>query len=62
MPDRTDELLTPKQVAALFSVTPKTVSRWATEGKIRSATTLGGHRRYHKKEVYELFSRHGGQE
>ena len=41
-----DELLTPSEVAALFRVDPKTVTRWAKAGKLTSIRTLGGHRRY----------------
>jgi len=44
-------LLTPAEVAALFRVDPKTVTRWAQQGKIRSIRTLGGHRRYSEAEV-----------
>ncbi|WP_094275927.1 BldC family transcriptional regulator [Rhodococcus sp. OK302] len=49
-----EELLTPGQVAALFCVDPKTVSRWAKAGKIGFVTTLGGHRRYRSTEVHAL--------
>jgi excisionase family DNA binding protein len=41
-----DELLTPGEVAALFRVTPKTVTRWAEAGKLPVVRTLGGHRRF----------------
>jgi excisionase family DNA binding protein len=41
-----DALLTPAEVAALFRVDPKTVTRWAKAGKLTSIRTLGGHRRY----------------
>jgi excisionase family DNA binding protein len=44
-------LLTPSEVAALFRVDPKTVTRWAQQGKIHSIRTLGGHRRYSEAEV-----------
>lgn len=44
-------LLTPAEVAALFRVDPKTVTRWAQQGKIRSIRTLGGHRRYSESEI-----------
>ncbi|CAB4783871.1 unannotated protein [freshwater metagenome] len=47
-------LLTPGEVAALFRVDPKTVTRWAKAGKITSIRTLGGHRRYRESEVKEL--------
>ncbi|NMM91973.1 DNA-binding protein [Rhodococcus sp. SRB_17] len=49
-----EELLTSGQVAVLFRVDPKTVSRWARAGKIGSLTTLGGHRRYRSTEVHSL--------
>lgn len=49
-----DELLTSGQVAVLFRVDPKTVSRWAKTGKIGFMTTLGGHRRYRSEEVHAL--------
>lgn len=45
------DLLTPAEVAAMFSVDPKTVTRWAKAGKLTSIRTLGGHRRYPKAEV-----------
>lgn len=48
------DLLTPAEVAALFNVNPKTVTRWATEGRIRYTRTLGGHRRYPRSEVDRL--------
>jgi excisionase family DNA binding protein len=50
----TDELLTPAEVAALFRVDPKTVTRWAKAGKLTSIRTLGGHRRYRSSEVRQL--------
>ena len=46
-----DRLLTPSEVAALFRVDPKTVTRWAQQGKLRSIRTLGGHRRYNESEI-----------
>jgi len=47
-------LLTPAQVASLFRVDPKTVTRWAKSGKLTSIRTLGGHRRYKESEVKAL--------
>jgi excisionase family DNA binding protein len=47
-------LLTPAEVAALFRVDPKTVTRWAQTGKLTSIRTLGGHRRYRESEVRDL--------
>jgi excisionase family DNA binding protein len=49
-------LLTPAEVAALFRVDPKTVTRWAKSGKLTSIRTLGGHRRYKESEVKALLS------
>lgn len=47
-------LLTPSEVATLFRVDPKTVTRWAAAGKLKSIRTLGGHRRYRQSEVQAL--------
>jgi excisionase family DNA binding protein len=49
-------LLTPAEVAALFRVDPKTVTRWAKAGKLTSIRTLGGHRRYREAEVRQLLA------
>src|SRR5437588_8249091 len=49
-----DPLLTPAEVAVLFRVNPKTVSRWARSGKLTSIRTLGGHRRFRASEVRML--------
>ena len=46
--------LRPAEVADLLSVSPKTVSRWAKEGKLPFMKTLGGHRRYPEAEIREL--------
>ena len=49
-------LLTPAEVASLFRVDPKTVTRWAKAGKLTSIRTLGGHRRYKDSEVKALLN------
>jgi excisionase family DNA binding protein len=46
--------MTPAEVAALFRVDPKTVTRWADAGKLTAVRTLGGHRRYRQDEVQNL--------
>jgi excisionase family DNA binding protein len=46
--------LTASQAAALLQVSPKTVSRWAKEGKLPYVRTLGGHRRYPDSEIRAL--------
>jgi excisionase family DNA binding protein len=52
--DGAERLLTPGEVAALFRVDPKTVTRWAASGRIRSIRTPGGHRRFRQSEVNRL--------
>ncbi|MBA2528414.1 MAG: BldC family transcriptional regulator [Euzebyales bacterium] len=52
--DEEGDLLTPAEVAKLFRVDPKTVTRWAKSGKLSSIRTLGGHRRYRAVEVRSL--------
>jgi excisionase family DNA binding protein len=42
------------QVAELLHVSPKTVSRWAQEGRLPFFRTLGGHRRYPDREIRAL--------
>ncbi len=49
-----ESLLTPAEVAAMFRVDPKTVTRWAVAGKLTAVRTLGGHRRYRTGEVLDL--------
>ena len=53
-PEQDEHLLTPAEVAAIFRVDPKTVTRWAKTGKLTSIRTLGGHRRYLESEVRRL--------
>lgn len=55
-PSQAERLLTPGDVARLFGVDPKTVSRWADAGKLQALRTLGGHRRYRAAEVHDLLS------
>lgn len=42
------------EAAALLHVSPKTVSRWAKEGKIPHFVTLGGHRRFPKDAIERI--------
>ena len=49
-----NELLTRAQVADLLCVSPSTVTRWADEGKLTCVRTLGGHRRYQRREIVEI--------
>ena len=56
MASEQEVLLTPSEVAFLFRVDPKTVTRWAKAGKLTSIRTLGGHRRYKESEVKNLLA------
>jgi excisionase family DNA binding protein len=56
MTSEQEVLLTPAEVASLFRVDPKTVTRWAKAGKLTSIRTLGGHRRYKDSEVRALLN------
>jgi excisionase family DNA binding protein len=46
--------LHPAEVADILQVSPKTVSRWAKEGRLPFMKTLGGHRRYPAAEIRKL--------
>jgi excisionase family DNA binding protein len=46
--------MTPGDVAKIFSVDPKTVTRWAVRGVIPSIKTPGGHRRFRESDVRAL--------
>jgi excisionase family DNA binding protein len=48
------ELLTPREVARLLHVDPKTVTRWADAGKLGVIRTPGGHRRFDRAEVHSM--------
>jgi excisionase family DNA binding protein len=50
-----DRLYTPSEVAAIFRVDPKTVTRWAAARppRLHSTRTPGGHRRFRESEVYK---------
>ena len=48
--------LTTAEVADILHVSPKTVTRWAREGKLPHSRTLGGHRRYPGEAIRQLAS------
>ena len=56
-----DRLLTPGEVASLFRVDPKTVTRWAAAGRINSIRTPGGHRRFRESEIRDLLRQDGAK-
>jgi excisionase family DNA binding protein len=56
VPDAEPFLLT-SQVADLLHVSPKTIARWAKDGRLPFQRTLGGHRRYPEAAIRELATR-----
>jgi excisionase family DNA binding protein len=55
VPDAESFLLT-SQVADLLHVSPKTVARWAKDGRLPHQRTLGGHRRYPQAAIRQLLA------
>lgn len=51
-----EALLTPAEVATMFRVDPKTVTRWAQAGRLPSLRTLGGHRRFRESVILFLLA------
>ena len=54
--EKPEQLLTPGEVALLFRVDPKTVTRWASAGRIGSIRTPGGHRRFRESAIHDLLT------
>jgi excisionase family DNA binding protein len=42
------------EAAKMLRVSPKTVSRWAKQGKLPHVVTLGGHRRFPAEAIRQL--------
>jgi excisionase family DNA binding protein len=53
--EQEQKLMTPGEVARLFRVNPRTVTRWARKGRIPSVLTPGGHHRFDELEIRALF-------
>ncbi len=51
-----ERMLRPREVALLFKVDPKTVTRWAKTGRLKPVTLPSGHRRYRASDVEALMS------
>lgn len=49
-----DHYITTGEVAKILRVSPKTVARWAKEGRLPHLVTLGGHRRFPASAIEEL--------
>jgi excisionase family DNA binding protein len=50
----TASFLRSAEVAAILQVSPKTIARWARQGRLPCQRTLGGHRRYPEPAIREL--------
>lgn len=46
-----DEYVTPGEAARDLHVSPKTINRWANDGRIPCIVTLGGHRRFRREDI-----------
>jgi excisionase family DNA binding protein len=55
--DHESDYLTPGEVALLYHVSPRTISRWANQGLLPCLVTLGGHRRFRRHDVEEIARR-----
>jgi excisionase family DNA binding protein len=51
---RTIGYLKTAEVAEILHVSPKTVTRWAKDGKLPHSRTLGGHRRFPAEAIERL--------
>jgi excisionase family DNA binding protein len=60
VPDVESFLFT-SQVADLLHVSPKTIARWAKDGRLPFQRTLGGHRRYPEAAIRELAASLAGE-
>lgn len=50
-------LMTPGEVAGIFRVDPKTVTRWVGAGRMPAIKSPGGHHRFHRDDVRALLRR-----
>ncbi|MBF0387792.1 MAG: helix-turn-helix domain-containing protein [Candidatus Omnitrophica bacterium] len=55
------KFFTTSEFAELCGVCRFTVRNWVQSGKIKSVTTMGGHRRIPRSEVLEFFRMRGGK-
>jgi len=53
------DVMTPAEASEVLGVSPRTLSRWAREGRIRAIVTLGGHRRFIRTEIEAVARRMG---
>lgn len=51
---KTFQYLRTGDVADMLHISPKTVTRWARDGRLPHSRTLGGHRRFPAAAIEEL--------
>ncbi len=51
--DGHEDYLTSTEAGRLLGVSPKTIVRWANDGRISCLVTFGGHRRFARSVVEE---------
>lgn len=51
-----ERMLTAAEVAVLFGVAPRTITKWARLGKFPALVTLGGHRRFDPDDVRDFLT------
>jgi excisionase family DNA binding protein len=51
-----EDLLRPREVAAIFGVRAATIARWARDGRLTPLRTPGGHRRYSRAAVRDVMA------
>jgi excisionase family DNA binding protein len=49
-----DRLMTRGEVARMFRVDPKTVTHWASDGRVTCIRTPGGHFRFRESDMRQL--------
>ena len=49
--NESEDYLRAGEAAEILHVSPKTMSRWAKEGRVPHIITLGGHRRFRASEI-----------
>ena len=61
-----EDWMTPKEVADLFGVRPRTVNRWLVVSPffdyVRTYKTLGGHRRFYRPDVLKALETYDKQQ
>jgi excisionase family DNA binding protein len=51
-----EDLLRPREAAAIFGVRTSTIARWARDGRLTPLLTPGGHRRYSRAAVRDVLT------